>query len=118
MSHLSGCFISFAFEQNNSCLPNFFVQKITSKPGKLKLIKRRRGCGVHPSVPNCVLKSKHSKLVNFSNFFSVNELTALKISVAMRIRFKIASNILFLPKVVYRTYTISGLCPECYLENL
>ena len=36
----------------------------------------------------------------------------------MRIRFKVASNILFLAKVVYRTYAISGLCPEFYLENL
>ena len=45
-------------------------------------------------------------------------LTALKISVAMQIRFKIDPNVLFLPKVVYRTNTISGLCPEFYLENL
>ena len=31
ISHLSGVFILFTFEQNNSCLTKFCIQKVTSK---------------------------------------------------------------------------------------
>ena len=76
--HLSGFFILFAFEQNNSCLTKFFIKKIISKiftPVNSSLSREREGTGVgewesggaggvHPSVPNCIAMLKHSKLVN------------------------------------------------------
>ena len=70
--HLSGFFILFAFEQNNSCLTKFFIKEISSKiftPPISSLSREREGGGVHHSVPNCVPKLKHSKLVNSDFFF-------------------------------------------------
>ena len=57
----------FCSDQNNSYLTKFFIKNTSSKittPVNPSLSREREGGRVHPSVPNCGPKLKHSKLVN------------------------------------------------------
>ena len=85
MPHLSNFLILFTFEQKNSCLTKFFMQKITSEifsSVNSTLSRDGERKGLHPSLLHCDLKLKHSKLVNSSIFFvSEYGLTTLQIRV-------------------------------------
>ena len=61
MPDLFGFLDLFAFEENNSCLIKFFIQKITSKiftPVNSILSRGEERGRVHPSIPHCGPKTR------------------------------------------------------------